>query len=268
MSRVSDPSGPVPGLSVTIVCCNNDATIGRTLDSVRGLAAEILAVDSGSTDGTIARLEAAGARIIHQPWLGFVRQKQFALEQCTGDWVLHLDSDESIDEVMAAAIRATIAENDPAVVGGWCNRMTYYAGHPLRHAWQPEWRLRLVRRDRARWGGIDPHDELMVDGGRTPRLAGAMRHDAISSAADMLARQVSHARVSAAALHAAGRRGSVVQLVISPPAAWLKQVVGRRAFLDGWRGLVAASITAAAALMKHAILLERSRQDGGRSPDA
>ncbi|MHC4810711.1 MAG: glycosyltransferase family 2 protein [Planctomycetota bacterium] len=268
MSRAAPAAGPVPGLSVTIVCCNNESTIGRTLESVRDLAEEVVAVDSGSTDGTLARLEAAGARIIHQPWLGFVKQKQFALEQCVGAWVLHLDSDESIDAEMAASIRATIARDDPAVAGGWCNRMTHYAGHPLRHVWQPEWRLRLVRRERARWGGIDPHDELMVDGGRTLRLEGSMRHDAISSAADMLARQVSHARVSAAALHAAGRRGSVLQLIISPPAAWLKQVVGRRGFLDGWRGLVAASITAAAALMKHAILLEHSRQDAGGSPDA
>ncbi len=265
MSRAASAPDPVAGLSVTIVCCNNEATIGRTLDSVRGLAGEIVAVDSGSTDGTLELLRDAGARIIHQPWLGFVAQKQFALEQCQGAWVLHLDSDESIDAAMAESIRAMIVRDDPAVAGGWCNRMTYYAGHPLRHAWQPEWRLRLVRREQARWAGIDPHDELTVDGGRTPRLAGTMRHDAISSAGDMLARQVSHARVSAAALHAAGRRGSVVQLIISPPAAWLKQVVGRRAFLDGWRGLVAASITAAATLMKHAILLERSREDAGRS---
>jgi glycosyltransferase involved in cell wall biosynthesis len=150
MSRAASAPDPVAGLSVTIVCCNNEATIGRTLDSVRGLAGEIVAVDSGSTDGTLELLRDAGARIIHQPWLGFVAQKQFALEQCQGAWVLHLDSDESIDAAMAESIRAMIVRDDPAVAGGWCNRMTYYAGHPLRHAWQPEWRLRLVRRERAR----------------------------------------------------------------------------------------------------------------------
>lgn len=256
---------PIADLSITIVCCNNEATIGRTLDSVRGFAGELIAVDSGSTDGTIALLEAADATIVHQSWLGYVGQKQFALEQCQRPWVLHLDSDESIDEPLRAAIRAAIDRDDPDVGGYACNRMIFYAGRMLRHAWQPEWRLRLARRATARWTGVDPHDALEVGEGRTSRLSGTMRHDAISSAADFLARQVAHAHVSATALHAVGRRGSIAQLCISPPAAWFKQMVLRRAFLDGWRGFVAATIATVATMMKHAILLELSRQDSARA---
>ena len=88
---------PLDNLSVSIVCKDNASTIGRTLESVKGLvgaAGEIVAVDSGSTDGTIAMLEAAGARVVRSAWMGHVKTKQFALEQCAREWVLCLDSDE------------------------------------------------------------------------------------------------------------------------------------------------------------------------------
>src|SRR4029077_4245626 len=96
------PAGTLDNLSVAIVCKDNAATIGRTLDSVRGLAGEIVAVDSGSTDGTIGMLDAAGARVIRSEWLGHVKTKQKAMEACTRDWVLCLDSDESLEPELAA----------------------------------------------------------------------------------------------------------------------------------------------------------------------
>ncbi|MEO0631963.1 MAG: glycosyltransferase, partial [Planctomycetota bacterium] len=85
-------------LSVAIVCKNNADTIGRTLDSVRHLddSMEIVAVDSGSTDDTKPMLREAGARVIESDWLGFVKTKNKALAECTGEWVLALDSDESV----------------------------------------------------------------------------------------------------------------------------------------------------------------------------
>src|SRR5690606_18481587 len=86
------PDAATLPLSVAIVCRNNERTIGRTLESVRGMAAEIVAVDSGSTDGTIDLLEQAGARVIRSEWLGHVKTKQMALEACSQEWVLCLDS--------------------------------------------------------------------------------------------------------------------------------------------------------------------------------
>src|SRR5690606_38535587 len=89
------PSPMPPRLSVAIVCRDNIGTIGRTVESVSGLADEIVAVDSGSTDGTIELLEAAGARVLHTDWKGHVATKQMALEACGREWILCLDSDES-----------------------------------------------------------------------------------------------------------------------------------------------------------------------------
>jgi glycosyltransferase involved in cell wall biosynthesis len=253
---------PLPNLAVTIVCCNNEATIGRTIESVRGLAAQVIAVDSGSTDSTIDILRAGGAEVVHQDWLGFVGQKQFALERCDREWVLHLDSDESLEPELIASVREAVERDDPEVAAYEVNRKIFYAGRMLNYAWQPEWRLRLARRERAHWTGYDPHDTLAVmpgQEGRTDKLKGDMRHDAIPSIAEFLARQVRHSEVGAQSYLKMGRKGRVRDLVFSPVGAWVKQVVSRRAYKDGWRGYVAASATAAAALMKHAILLEKSR---------
>lgn len=258
-------STPTLPLSISIVCHNSEATIGRVLDSVRNLGAEIIALDSGSTDGTIELLTRAGATVVHQPWLGYVRQKQAALDRCTQPWVLHLDSDESLEPDLRRSIEQAVRADDPTIAGYELNRKVWYAGRFLNYAWQPEFRLRLVRRGRIRWGGYDPHDamELVPDPSaqsqRIARLPGDMRHECIASISDFLARQARHANTAATALHARGRRGSVARLVFSPLGEFAKQIIVRRAFLDGWRGWTAASASAAATLMKHAALIEASR---------
>jgi len=146
-----------------VTCFNNEDTIARTLDSVRPLTDSILCVDSGSTDATVRLCEERGATVIHQPFLGYVKQKQFALDRAAEfepEWVLHLDSDESLDPDLQKSIRRAISDNDPSIGGYEINRKVFYAGKLLEHAWQPEWRLRLVRTGAARWTGYDPHDKL------------------------------------------------------------------------------------------------------------
>ena len=264
MAAMSVP--PVPAalanLSVAIVCRNNQATIGRTLESVSGLAAELVAVDSGSTDGTISLLEKHGARVIRSEWKGHVATKQMALEACTQEWVLSLDSDESLQPELNRSVTDAVARNDAAIDGYEVNRKVWYRDRPLNFAWQPERRLRLVRRGKARWTGLDPHDRLELGSGRpAPLLAGDLRHDSISTFPEFLAKQAQHARTMAASMHREGQRGSYVRLLTSPSGAMLKQLIVKQAWRDGWAGWLAAGSTAAASLMKHIALLELSRAD-------
>lgn len=254
------------GLSVSIICKNNEATIVRTLESVRGLATEIVAVDSGSTDNTIAILESHHAKVIRSPWLGYVKTKQLALDSCSEPWILSLDSDESLLSELAASIREAIGRDDPAVAGYRVNRRVFYRDKPLNFAWQPEWRLRLVRRGRCRWGGLDPHDGLeLISSGSIGDLKGDLRHDSFTTFSEWLPKATAHARLSAQSNFTAGKRSGLGALLFSPAGAMLKQLVLKQAWRDGWPGWLAAGSVAAYVLMKHIALIELTKSGRGVS---
>ncbi|MFT5422857.1 MAG: glycosyltransferase involved in cell wall biosynthesis [Phycisphaerales bacterium] len=251
---------PLP-VSVSIVCKDSARTIDEVLTSVSGWAGEIIAVDSGSTDTTLDLLEKHHATIIEHEWLGHVKTKQLALSKCTQPWVLCLDADESVDPVLADSIRETITASDPddqaGVVAARVNRKIWYRGRYLNHAWQPEWRLRLVRNGAAAWAGLDPHDKLeSLQPGRVIDLPGTLKHDSFVSFADQLAKDSGYARLMAANLHAAGKRGSRLRCCTSPLGAFAKQMLVKQAWRDGRAGWLAALSTASATLQKHTMLLE------------
>lgn len=260
---------PLP-LSIAIVCKNNRSSLVPVVESIRGLASEIVAVDSGSTDGTIELLESVGARIVRTEWKGHIATKQMALELCTQPWILSIDSDEPVLPDLTASIRAALERNDPAVAGYRLIRKVWYFDRPLNHAWQPEWRLRLVRAGKARWGGVNPHDKLDVlpGAGRVDDLNGTLRHDSFINMADYLSKQVNLSRISAESLYAEGKRGSYVRLLVSPAAAFFKQIAGRNAWRDGWRGWCAAGATAVATAMKHLILIELTNRKSTSAKDS
>jgi glycosyltransferase involved in cell wall biosynthesis len=277
---LSTASLPPTSLSVAIACKNEIRCIRRVLESVAPLVnrhlapGEIVAVDSGSTDGTLDVLREFNCRIIQTHWRGFVNTVQFTLEQCRGPWVLCLDGDEPLDPQLAASIARVLDDNDPTIVGARMNRIVYYNGQPLRHVWQPERRLRLVRNGRARWTGAEPHYKLDImpspehDAAalRILDLPGHIRHESIADFATFLRKQAGLARLSAHALHAQGNRGSLLQLITSPAGAFLKQLLLKRGFQDGWPGWLAAASQAAGTLMKHAILIELSNRPELASP--
>lgn len=250
-------------LSVCIACKNNESTIRRTLESVRGFAREVVVADSGSTDATLSLLDDANARVIHTPWLGYVKTKQLALDACTCTWILALDSDESLNQTLRDSVRHVIESNDNAINAGTLNRVVYYKDKPLGHVWQPEWRRRLVRKGTHRFGGLDPHDKLDgMPGVRVKeiRLDGELRHDSITTFADFFAKQASHADRMARSMLAEGRTGSYARLVGSPVGSFFKQLVLKRGFLDGYPGWLAAASTSVGTMMKHAILIELDRE--------
>src|ERR1700730_14475904 len=151
-------------ISVAIVAMDEEANIGRTLASVRW-ADEIVLVDSGSKDRTCEIARAQGARVVVEPWRGYVAQKQYAIDLCTKEWVLLLDADEEVSPALAEEIRAAIAGPD-AVSGYQLPRKNLFLGRWMRHGgFYPDPKLRLFRRGHGFVTGHDPHDrcELKPD---------------------------------------------------------------------------------------------------------
>ncbi|HDH96448.1 MAG TPA: glycosyltransferase family 2 protein, partial [Proteobacteria bacterium] len=151
------------GLSVVIIAYNEEANIERALASV-AWADEIVVVDSGSTDRTVEICRRHGARVIERPWEGFIAQKNFALAQAENEWVLSIDADEEVSPRLAESIKSVLA-GDGRFDGYMVKRRVFYLGRWINHCgWYPDWRVRLVRKSKARWVGDQVHETLEVDG--------------------------------------------------------------------------------------------------------
>lgn len=244
-----------PPLSLAIIALNEEKNLTRCLESARALVSEIVVVDSGSTDKTTAIAESFGAKVYFNPWPGHVAQKNFALSRCTQPWVLSLDADEALSNELCRSIEDLFASGKPECDGYWINRKTYYLGAWIQHAWYPEWRLRLVKRDGAVWGGTNPHDKLAIPSS-AGKIQGDILHYSYVDLQDHLKRSIDYGRIGALAMIDEGRNFQWHKLLFSPWVRLIKSFVFKQAWRDGWRGWIIAFSSFLACFSKYAFIYE------------
>jgi glycosyltransferase involved in cell wall biosynthesis len=249
-------------LSAVIITRDVADLLPECLESVR-FADEILIVDSGSQDATRDIAKRHGARFLHQDWLGYGKQKQFAVERAANDWVICLDADERVSPELAHRIQDALrAPEFFAYDMPRCNR---FMGCWLRHGeGYPDPNLRLFHRGHAHWSD-DPIHEHVVTTDPVGRLDGDLLHDSAVSLADYLDKQNRYTTLQAERLHAQGKRVSAARLVLSPLARFIKFYFLRRGFLDGVPGLVHISIGCFNSFMKYAKLMQLARANKSKS---
>ena len=233
-----------PRLSACIITFNEADRLADCLASL-AFCDDIVVVDSGSTDATVAIARQAGARVFERPFEGFRSQKQFAVEQARFDWVLCLDADERVDDTLRASIQAERALGFDHVAGYRFARLSNYFGRFLRHGnAYPDRVLRLFDRRRGGWRGKrEVHEAASVDG-PVRTLAGDLLHFPYRSLEQQLAKTQRYARMMAEHDFKRGRRASLVGLVLSPAWRFWRGYLLRAGFLDGWHGLVYAYVRA------------------------
>jgi len=232
----------MPPLTVTIITLNEAAHIGAAVESA-SFADEILVVDSGSTDGTTDVAGAKGARVLTRAWSGYVDQKNFAAEQASHDWIFSLDADERIPPALAEEIKGVLA-GEPPCHGYRVPRVTFHLGRWIRTTdFYPDYQTRLYDRRFARWHGRYVHESVSVDG-PSGRLKHDLEHYSFADLRDQIERINQYSTLAARQMYEAGRRTGPIEILVHPPAAFLRNYILRRGFLDGSAGLTISLMNA------------------------
>jgi glycosyltransferase involved in cell wall biosynthesis len=247
----------VPRVTVTIITLNEAAHIADAVDSA-AWADEVIVVDSGSVDDTLSIARAKGARTETRGWTGYVDQKNFAAGLASHDWIFSLDADERIPPALASEVRALLSA-EPSCGGYRVPRVTYHLGRWIRTTdFYPDYQTRLYDRRQARWHGRHVHESVKVEG-QSGQLTTELEHYSYRDLSDHLDRINAYSTLAARQMYESGRRARAFHLLLHPPAAFLRNYILRRGFLDGTAGLTLSIVNAYSVFLKFAKLWELQR---------
>jgi glycosyltransferase involved in cell wall biosynthesis len=244
----------VPKLSVTVITRDEAANLAAALDSV-AWADEIVVVDSGSTDDTVAIARRFTPRVVETNWPGYVAQKNRAAGEASHDWILSIDADERVTPALADEIRALL-RGEPAAGGYRLPRVTFHLGRWIRTTdWYPDYQLRLYDRRRGAWAGGLVHESVRVNG-PVLDLRNELEHLAYRDLSHHLQTIDRYTTLAARQMRDDGRRASWADLVLHPLAAFVRNYLLRGGFRDGVPGLVISALNATYVFLKFAKLKE------------
>ena len=284
-------------LSVVIITYNEEANLGRTLESVQPLVSngkgEVIVVDSGSTDRTVEVAKSFAARVFIEEWKGYAAQKNSAIDKAIGDWVLSLDADEEVDRDLQQALGDTVdglervaalqqakahdltVEDarsdgeypintilDGGFSGLWVPRKNQFLGRWLRHGgFWPDPKLRFFRRGSGRFEDRAVHEDVRLDGKTGQIRYGSLIHHSYPTLSDYIEHMNRYSSLGAEMVVARGKvRFSVINIAARPLATFVYNYLFRLGFLDGREGLLLHLYHAAYVSWKYAKAWELSRK--------
>jgi glycosyltransferase involved in cell wall biosynthesis len=252
-------------ISVIVTTLNEQRTIGRCLESLRGFR-DVLLVDSFSDDRTLEIAASYPVRIVQHRYESAARQKNWALQQVHHDWVLILDADEALTPDLRSEIEA-LAEPPPRE-GYWIRRDSEYLGRRIRHCgWQRDKVLRLFRRDAGAYEELEVHEEVVLRS--EPGILGArLLHDPYADVAHHLRKMKSYTALGARDFVHRGGRFAFLRMLFHPPFRFLRMYVMQAGILDGFQGFVLCLLSAYGVMLKYAKAWSygRASGDGGMEP--
>ncbi len=260
-----NPPPPSP-ISVCVIAGNEAQRIRRALESVSGWTSEIIVVlNDDVKDGTDEIAAEFGAKIFFEPWKGHIAQKNSAAQKAAQEWILGLDADEVIPPELRKEIQDLFGppEKLRRMSAFSFPRCTFYCGRWIRHGdWYPDRQTRLWQRGTAEWGGVDPHDKLMVRGG-VGRLKSNLLHFSNDSVNAHI-RKIIPFTDEFVRQHVQNRPGSqIAGLAVRPAWRFVRAYFFRLGFLDGWQGGYIAWLNAFSTASKYAKLRERRSNECG-----
>jgi glycosyltransferase involved in cell wall biosynthesis len=258
-------------IAAAVITRNEERQIGACLDTL-AWADEMLVLDAFSTDRTPELALAGGARVEQRPFDDFARQRNAALSHLRADWVLFVDADERVTPELAAEVRAAVdatasdrPSSLPATVGFWVPRRNIVLGRWIRGGgWYPDYQLRLLNLDRARYDESRPVHEVVLLDGPAGNLANWFVHLNYERLGQLLSKQAAYAALEVRTLRQQGVRGRARAILGRPLKEFWRRYVTLRAYRDGWQGcLLCGAVAAYTGLAYYRLWREQGREDAG-----
>ena len=239
-------------LSVVVITFNEEKNIERCLESVKEIADEVIVVDSYSTDNTQKIVESRGAIFIENSFEGHRQQKNFALQKAKYDYVLSLDADEVLS--VPAILSLKTIKSQPMSDAYSFNRKTNYCGKWIQHCgWYPDRKIRLINRKKAKWGGVNPHDKIILNQGIKPqKIEGDILHYSFPTISSHIVTADFYSEISSKEIYKKDKTiYFIIHILLNPLFKFFKKYFVQLGILDGFYGFVICVLSAYSNFLKY-----------------
>jgi glycosyltransferase involved in cell wall biosynthesis len=232
-------------ISVVIITKNEAHVIANTLQSLQAVTNDIVIVDSGSTDDTVAICKKYKVTVIETGWAGYGINKNMGIEAANNDWILSLDADEANDAEVF----------DIRFKNFFCNKWIRFG------EWGFDWHIRLFNRKKVHWNNVAVHENLVFPADvKITKLKGNILHYTVQNRQEYNAKTDHYARMNAKKYFDAGKKANFFKQYFSPVFAFIQHYIFRLGFLDGVEGFIIAKTTARYTFLKYRYLKEMVNQ--------
>jgi glycosyltransferase involved in cell wall biosynthesis len=243
-------------LSVTIITRNEAHNIVRCLESVKPIASEIVVIDSISDDNTVQICKDHGCKTILKAFDGYGNQKQFAVDQASGNWILSIDADEEVSPALQTEIRNLLSQSGPLSDGYYIPRTLNFMGREMKHSGVgQELILRLFDRRKGAFTKLPVHESIEIQG-TAGTLRGRIIHYSYRDISHHIEKLNDYTTKAAQGYQAHGKRFSKTWVALKFPVSFFIFYFVKRGFLDGYPGFMWSLLAAVYASLKIAKTIE------------
>jgi glycosyltransferase involved in cell wall biosynthesis len=249
-------------ISVVIITYNEEKNIGRCIDSVQNIADEIIVLDSFSTDKTTEIAQNKNAEVTQNEFRGYGKTKYFATTLAKHDWILSLDADEALDELLQQEIHSM--KNSLAADAYSMNRLNNYCGQWIRHgSWYPDTKIRLFNRKYYNWNDAEVHEKIVCNNSdaKIKKLKGHILHYTVSTVEVHKAQAKKFASMAAKEANRKGKKSNLFLVLFAPVFKFLRDYIFKLGILDGKYGFMIAFISAKAKYWKYSELYRLQKSE-------
>jgi glycosyltransferase involved in cell wall biosynthesis len=248
----------MPRISACIISYNEEKKIKACLQSLVPVVDEIIVVDSNSSDKTVEIAKQYTDKVYRQDFLGHVQQKNLAVSKASFDWVLALDCDERLSPSLQDSI-LNIKEKLDDFDAYRVARKTFYVYRWLNHVWYPDRKVRLFHKNSAKWGGVNPHDKVIVDGDAVRDLQGDLLHLSFDSISEHIQTMDKFTEIGAQEIIKKGKKVTLVTPFVHASWTFLQLYLFKLGFLDGFAGFVASYLSYVHVFVKYSKVISIRR---------